>query len=51
MPRKLRQKALLKYSENLYSGSYTDLEGETEQTPSADKAQGFLKVAFFHFCN
>lgn len=54
MPYKRGQTALLKYSENFYSGSYTDdldLGGEIEQTSSADKAEGFLKVAFFHFCN
>lgn len=55
MPRKLWQTALLKYSENLYSGSYTDdldLGGEIKQTSSADKREGLiLKVAFFHFCN
>lgn len=54
MPCKLGQTALLKYSENLFSGSYTDdldLRGDIEQTSSADKAKGFLKVTFFHFCN
>ena len=54
MPCKLRQTALLKYSGNLYSGSYTDdsgLRGEIEQSSGADKAQEFPKVAFFYFCN
>lgn len=54
MPCKLRQTALLKYSGNLYSGSYTDdsgLRGEIEQISGADKAQEFPKVAFFNFCN
>lgn len=49
-----RQTALLKYGENLYSGSYTDgldFGGEIEQTAGADKAEGFLEVAFFHFWN
>lgn len=53
MPCKLRQTALLKYSGNLYSGSYTDdsgLRGEIEQISSADKAQEFPKVAFLNFC-
>ena len=55
MPHKLGQTALLMYSGNLCSGSYTDGSGlgeEIEQNSSADKAKEFPKVAFFFsFCN